>query len=60
MCRPPRDAELQATLAFLGKQRRLIEKEAQKMEVSLADLDRKSLEAFCLVLLNANELAYLN
>src|SRR5207253_9562180 len=51
MCRPPQAEELQAALAFLAKQRRLIEKEDEQAEVSSVDLDRKSLEALCLVLL---------
>jgi hypothetical protein len=54
LCRPPRAEELDAGLAFLAAQRPQIEAEG-----GAADAERRALEAFCLVLLNTNEFAYL-
>jgi hypothetical protein len=59
-CRPPRPEETQAALQFLARQRQEIEAVARTNSKEAGDLDRKALEAFCLVLLNTNEFVYLD
>ncbi len=65
LCRPPRPEELQAGLDFLDKQQRQIEAERRTELIPFYNKDvrssrRKALEAFCLVILNTNEFAYVN
>jgi hypothetical protein len=57
LCRPANEAERQAALDFLTAQRRQIDEDQPAGE--RIDGPRKALEAFCLVLLNTNEFAYL-
>jgi hypothetical protein len=58
LCRPPRTGELRAALAFLAVQQRQIEADGRGKDAG--DAGRRALEAFCLVLLNTNEFAYLD
>jgi hypothetical protein len=62
-CRPPHAEELQTCIEFLSKQEQLIAAEARAAErkdhkPAEATVQRKALEALCLVLLNANEFVY--
>jgi hypothetical protein len=59
VCRPPRPEELQAAIAFLSTQQRQVEADARKARTA-ADPRRQALQAFCLVLLNTNEFAYVD
>jgi hypothetical protein len=58
--RPPRTDESRASLLFLEKQEQQIKAETTGEKARASDARRKALEAFCLVILNANELVYLN
>jgi hypothetical protein len=62
-CRPPRADELQTCVEFLTKQVEIVETEAradgeQARKSADVNAQRRALEAFCLVLLNANEFVY--
>ena len=59
LVRPPNEAERAAVLAFLSKQEQQIRADLAAAGQSGDDAGRAALEAFCLVLLNANEFAYL-
>ena len=52
-CRPPRDTELNAALAFLAAERK-------SESPGKGDGDLSPLASFCLVLLNSNEFVYVN
>jgi hypothetical protein len=58
--RPPRPDELQASLDFLANQEEQIKKELAGEKTKRNDAKGKALEAFCLVVLNSNELVYSN
>jgi len=60
LCRPPTDAEMQAAIEFLDKQQKQIEADAKKAKRDAGDFRPKALEAFCLVMLNTNEFAYVD
>lgn len=55
LCRPPRPEELRAAAEFLPRHQRQIERDAGQDRV---DAVQRALQAFCLVLLNANEFVY--
>jgi hypothetical protein len=62
-CRAPRSEELQTCVEFLTRHEQIVEAEAhpagsKEHTVVAGDAHRKALEAFCLVLLNANEFVY--
>lgn len=59
LARPPSEAERVAVLAFLSKQAQQIRADLAAAGQGADEADRSALEAFCLVLLNANEFAYL-
>jgi hypothetical protein len=56
LCRPPRSDEVRLALDFLARQRKLLKAEAPTLNGTPAR--RRSLVAFCLVLLNANDFVY--
>ena len=56
--RPPKPEELQASLDFLARQQQQINSETIGAKNKSSDSSRKALEAFCLVMLNTNELVY--
>jgi hypothetical protein len=58
--RLPRAEELRASLEFLAKQERQITTESGGTSLKSGDAARRALEAFCLVVLNSNELVYTN
>jgi Protein of unknown function (DUF1553)/Protein of unknown function (DUF1549) len=58
--RPPRPDESRASLLFLEKQEQQIKAETTGGKTHESDARRRALEAFCLVVLNANELVYSN
>ena len=58
--RPPRPDESRASVQFLEKQEQQIKLETTGERARITDAKRKALEAFCLVVLNANELVYSN
>jgi hypothetical protein len=60
LCRPPRDEEVRASVAFLDRQRAQIEADARKAKQKAGDAGRRALEAFCLVVLNLNEFVYVD
>ena len=62
LCRPPRPEEVGRTMEFLEAQRRQIQKDAEVTGKPVSDGEARSraLAAFCLVLLNTNEFAYLD
>jgi hypothetical protein len=60
LCRPPHAEEMQAALDFLAKQQRQIEIDGAKEKKAATNAAQEALAAFCLVLLNTNEFAYLN
>ncbi|HEV3118857.1 MAG TPA: DUF1549 and DUF1553 domain-containing protein [Gemmataceae bacterium] len=57
LCRPARPMELQQALEFLVEQKKQVKSDARRGAQTDASL--QALEAFCLVLLNTNEFAYL-
>jgi hypothetical protein len=59
LCRPPHEAELNASLAFLERHEKLIAEET-KSDGAGQGRGHRALAAFCLVLLNTNEFAYWN
>jgi hypothetical protein len=59
LARPPSEAERAAVLAFLSKQAQQIRADLAAAGHGADEAERAALEAFCLVLLNANEFAYL-
>jgi hypothetical protein len=60
LCRPPTPAELNAARSFLETQARQIEADRRAAGKEAGDTRRQALESFCLVMLNANDFAYLN
>jgi hypothetical protein len=58
LCRPPHPEESQAALDFLARQQRQVGRDTAG--VKAAECRRRALEAFCLVLLNTNEFAYVD
>jgi hypothetical protein len=60
LCRPATESELQVSLEFLDKQQKLIEADTAKAKREPGDVRQKALEAFCLVVLNTNEFAYVD
>lgn len=58
LSRLPTQAEFEAVIRFLDAQQAQIAADA-KEPLDTATLDQKALAAFCLVLLNTNEFAYL-
>jgi hypothetical protein len=58
LCRLPRPDELEAAVDFLNAQQRQIESDARDANKDPGDATQKALDAFCLVLLNANEFVY--
>jgi hypothetical protein len=58
--RPPRPDELRASLEFLAKQEQQIKTELAGAKGRAEGARRRALEAFCLVVLNMNELVYIN
>ncbi|HUY92838.1 MAG TPA: DUF1549 and DUF1553 domain-containing protein [Pirellulales bacterium] len=59
LARLPSDAERDAVLEFLAKQAQQIRADLAAAGQAADGAERAALEAFCLVLLNANEFAYL-
>jgi hypothetical protein len=60
VARPPRHEEVKASLDFLAAQQKQIEADSAKGKTSAGDARQRALEAFCLVILNTNEFAYVN
>jgi hypothetical protein len=60
LSRPPDKRELKAATDFLDVQRRQIEADSKDKGSASSDSGKRALEAFCLVLLNANEFFFLN
>jgi hypothetical protein len=60
LCRPPRPAELQSGLDFLARQHLQIAADSVRAGKEPEQVSAQALEAFCLVLLNANEFVYLD
>lgn len=60
LCRPATPAEVRSSLSFLTTQQRQIEADDRKSGKASSEAQPKALAAFCLVLLNTNEFAYLN
>jgi hypothetical protein len=60
LSRPPRHDELRAALEFLDKQEQQIKAEIAGARAEVVDASHRALEAFCLVVLNTNELVYQN
>lgn len=58
--RLPRRDESLASLEFLAKQEQQIKSETAGVKAQGSDAGRRALEAFCLVVLNSNELVYSN
>jgi hypothetical protein len=60
LCRPATDVEIQAAIEFLDTQEKQIEADAKNAKRDAGDARRKALEAFSLVVLNANEFVYVD
>jgi hypothetical protein len=60
LCRPATDEEVRASVTFLEKQQKQIAEDARKEQRDPGDPRRHALEAFCLVMLNANEFVYID
>ncbi len=56
--REPDEKEFAASLAFLERQRELIKQESPEIEA--AEVDRQSLQSFCLAIYNLNEFLYVD
>jgi len=59
LCRPARSDEMADARTFLAAQQKQIESDSRAAKKEPGDLKQKALEAFCLVLLNSNEFAYI-
>jgi hypothetical protein len=60
LARLPRPQEVKASLGFLVAQEKLIAAQTSRMKMQPGDARRGALEAFCMVILNTNEFAYVN
>ncbi len=58
LARPPMSDELQESLAFLTEEEQQIKSDIATAKDESSDVAQKALEAFCLVMLNTNELVY--
>jgi hypothetical protein len=60
LCRPPRSEEIAASLDFLNRQQKQIEKEGSDSRRAAMAARQMALAAFCLVILNTNEFVFWN